>query len=297
MSTIASRFAQNDPKFYKGWDFLAIPLRQRVVGNFAEGLLLVIGAALLVLLITCANVASLQIIRASTRQREVAIRLALGASRMAVAREHLAESLLLVFFGGIGGALLGSWGLDFLLASLARDWIPRGDEISLNLPVLCTTGALALLTGLIFGLYPAWRATRIDAIDSLRDGSKGSSGAQTVRLRGALVIFQIALTLVLLVCAGLVWKSFAAIMRVDPGMQIENTFSMVLTLAPTQYDTSLKRSNYYQRLLEKMNAIPGVEAAALTQTMPFTYGEFRPLSRFTARLTPPRNCFRRFTIR
>ena len=272
LSTIASRFAQNDPKFYKGWDFLAIPLRQRVVGNFAEGLLLVIGAALLVLLITCANVASLQIIRASTRQREVAIRLALGASRMAVAREQLAESLLLVFFGGIGGALLGSWGLDLLLASLARDWIPRGDEISLNVPVLCTTGALALLTGLIFGLYPAWRATRIDAIDSLRDGSKGSSGARTVRLRGALVIFQIALTLVLLVCAGLVWKSFAAIMRVDPGMQIENTLSMVLTLAPTQYDTSLKRSNYYRRLLEKMNAIPGVEAAALTQTMPFTWG-------------------------
>ena len=272
LATIAGRFAQNDPKFYRGWNFLARPLQQQVVGSFAQGLLLVVGAALLVLLITCANVAGLQIVRASARQREVAIRLALGASRIAVAREHLAESLLLVFFGGIGGVLLGSWGLDLLLASLARDWIPRGDEIVLNLPVLGATAAIALLTGLFFGLYPAWRATRIDAIDSLRDGSKGSAGVQSVRLRSALVISQIALTLVLLVCAGLVWKSFAAIMRVNPGMQIENTLSMVLTLAPTEYDTSSKRSDYYQRLLEKMNAVPGVESAALTQTMPFTWG-------------------------
>jgi putative ABC transport system permease protein len=272
LSTIAARFAQNDPKFYQGWKFLATPLRQQVVGNFAQGLLLVVGAALLVLLITCANVAGLQIVRASTRQREVAIRLALGASRIAVAREHLAESLLLVAGGGVGGVFLASWGLDFLLASLARDWIPRGDEIALNLPVLGASAAIALLTGLLFGLYPAWRATRIDAIESLRDGSKGSAGVQSVRLRSGLVIAQIALTLVLLVCAGLVWKSFAAIMRVNPGMQIENTLSMVLTLAPTQYDTGPKRSDYYQRLLEKMIAVPGVESAAFTQTMPFTWG-------------------------
>jgi putative ABC transport system permease protein len=272
LSTIAARFAQNDPKFYKGWDFLATPLRQQVIGNYAQGLLLIFGAALLVLLITCANVAGLQIVRASTRQREVAIRLALGASRLAVAREHLAESLLLVACGGVGGVLLADWGLDLLLASLARDWIPRSDEIALNLPVLCATAAIALLTGLIFGLYPAWRATRIDAIDALRDGSKGSSGVHSVRLRSGLVIAQIALTLVLLVCAGLVWKSFAAIMRVNPGMQIENTLSMVLTLAPTQYDPSPKRSDYYQRLLEKMKTVPGVESAALTQTMPFTWG-------------------------
>jgi putative ABC transport system permease protein len=272
LGTIAARFAQNDPKFYKGWDFTVHSLQQEVVGDFAQGLLLVVGASLLVLLITCANVAGLQLVRASTRQREVAIRLALGASRVAIMREHLVEFLLLVFFGGIGGALLGSWGLDLLLASLARDWIPRGDEIALNLSVLCATGVVALLTGLLFGLYPAWRATKVDATDSLRDGSKSSSGPESVRLRGALVVGQIALTLVLLVCAGLVWKSFAAIMRVNPGMQIENTLSMVLTLAPTQYDTSAKRSAYYERLLERMKAVPGLESAAFTQTMPFTWG-------------------------
>jgi predicted permease len=131
---------------------------------------------------------------------------------------------------------------------------------------------MALVTGLACGLYPAWRATKIDAIDSLRDGSKGSSGPQSVRLRGALVVAQIALTMVLLVCAGLVWKSFAAIVRVNPGIQIEKTLSMVLTLAPTRYDTSQKRTDYYRQILERVSAMPGIDAAAFTQTMPFTWG-------------------------
>ncbi len=272
LSTIAARLVQSDPKFYKGWDFNLSPLRDQVVGNYREGLLLVVGASVLVLLITCANVAGLQFVRASTRQREVAIRLALGASRSAIVRDHLIESLLLVALGGIGGVLIGSWGLDLLLASLARDWIPRSDEIALSMPVLLVTGLTALLTGIVFGLFPAWHATRVDAIDSLRDGSKGSAGLQSVRLRGALVVAQIALTLVLLVCAGLVWKSFAAITRVNPGIQIENTLSMVITLAPTRYDTGPKRIDYYRQLLERTSVIPGVESVAFTQTMPFTWG-------------------------
>jgi putative ABC transport system permease protein len=112
----------------------------------------------------------------------------------------------------------------------------------------------------------------VEAIDSLRDGSKGSAGLQSVRLRGALVIAQIALTMVLLVCAGLVWKSFAAINRVNPGIQIENTLSMVLTLSPTRYDTGPKRTDYYRQVLERIGAVPGVESVAFTQTMPFTWG-------------------------
>ncbi|MFN2508453.1 MAG: ABC transporter permease, partial [Chthoniobacterales bacterium] len=272
LSTIAARLVQTDPKFYKGWDFSLTPLRDQVVGNYREGLILVVGASLLVLLITCANVAGLQFVRASTRQREVAIRLALGASRKAIVRDHLIESFLLVALGGIGGVLIGSWGLDLLLASLAKDWIPRSDEIVLNTTVLAVTGFAAFVTGIVFGLFPAWHATRVEAIDSLRDGSKGSAGLQSVRLRGALVIAQIALTMVLLVCAGLVWKSFGAIMRVNPGIQIDNTLSMVLTLSPTRYDNGPKRAEYYRQVLERMSAIPGVESVALTHTMPFTWG-------------------------
>src|SRR2546423_6637695 len=190
LSTIAARLVQSDPKFYNGWDFTVIPLRDQVVGNYREGLLLVVGASVLVLLITCANVAGLQFVRASTRQREVAIRLALGASRSAIARSHLVESLLLVPLGGIGGGGVGRWGLDLLLASLARDWIPRSDEIALNTTVLAVTGVTAFVTGIVFGLFPAWQATRIEAADSLRDGSKGSAGVPSVRPRGALGIRQ-----------------------------------------------------------------------------------------------------------
>jgi predicted permease len=130
----------------------------------------------------------------------------------------------------------------------------------------------ALITGIVFGLFPAWHATRVDAIDSLRAGSKGSSGLQSVRLRGALVVAQIALTLVLLVCAGLVWKSFGAIVRVNPGIQIDNTLTMVLTLSPTRYETGPKRTEYYKQVLERIGAVPGVESVGFTQTMPFTWG-------------------------
>lgn len=272
LATIAARFAQADPRFYNGWDFSLTPLREAVVGEYSSGLLLVIGAALLVLLITCANVAGLQLVRASTRQREVAVRLALGASRTVIARGQLVESLLLVVLGGIAGVLLGSWGLDLLLASFSTQWIPRADEISINTPVLVGTSAIALLCGLLFGLYPAWQATKADAIDSLRDGSKGSTGPQSVRLRGVLVIGQIGLTVVLLVCAGLVWKSFATIMRVNPGMHIDGTMSMVISLASARYDTPEKRVEYYRQIVERVSGIPGVEAAAFTQTMPFTWG-------------------------
>jgi putative ABC transport system permease protein len=272
LSTIAARLVQADPKFYKGWDFMVVPLRDQVVGNYREGLLLVVGASVLVLLITCANVAGLQFVRASTRQREVAIRLALGASRAAIARSHLVESLLLVGLGGIGGVLIGSWGLDLLLASFSDGWIPRSDEIGLNATVLAVTGVTAFVTGIVFGMFPAWHATRVEAIDSLRDGSKGSAGLQSVRLRGALVIAQIALTMVLLVCAGLVWKSFAAITRVNPGIQIENMLSMVITLSPTRYDTGPKRTDYYRQLQDRIAAVPGVESVGFTQTMPFTWG-------------------------
>src|SRR2546423_1719548 len=272
MATIASRLAQSDPKFYKGWEITVAPLRDGVVGNYREGLLLVVGAALLVLLITYANVAGLQFVRASTRQREVAIRLALGASRSAIARSYLIESLLLVALGGIGGVLIGSWGLDLLLASLSRDWIPRGDEIALNTTVLAVTGVTALITGIVFRLFPALPATRVEAIDSLREGSKGSSGLQSVRLRGALVVAQIALTLVLLVCPGLGWKSLSAITRVNPGIQNENTLSMVLTLSPTRYDTGPKRTDYYRQVLDRIAAVPGVGSGAFSQTMPVTWG-------------------------
>lgn len=272
LATIAGRFAQADAAFNGGWDFITVPVRDSLVGNYREGLVLVIGAALLVLLITCANVAGLQLVRASTRQRDIAVRLAIGANRWVIARDQLAESLVLVVAGGAGGVLLGKWGLDLLLASLSAGWIPRSDEIGVNAPVLLVTGGVALLTGLAFGVYPALRATKVDAVEALRDGAKGSSGPQTARVRSALVAGQIALTLVLLVCAGLVVKSFSEMLRVNPGMQVENTLSLGIYPSAVRYDTPQKRMDYYRQIVERVGNTPGVEAAAITQTMPFTWG-------------------------
>ncbi len=272
LATISSRLAGADPKFYRGWDFTTQPLQDLLVGQYRKGLLLVVGAALLVLLVMCANVAGLQLVRASARQRDTAIRLALGASRWTIAREHLAESLLLVAFGGAAGVLLAQWGVTLLLASLSDGWLPRSDEIAINARVLLVTGGAALLIGLAFGLYPAFRAAQVDASDSLREGSKGSVGPRSTRFRSALVIGQIALTLVLLVCAGLVLKSFAAIMRVNPGLQIEHTLSLGVSPAWTRYNTDQKRDDFYRQIVDRVSTLPGVELAAFTETMPFTWG-------------------------
>ena len=272
LTTIATRLAQNDAAVYTGWDFTTVFLRDALIGNYRDGLLLVIGAALLVLLITCANVAGLQLVRASTRQRDIAVRLAIGASRWAIARDQLAESLVLVVLGGAGGILLGKWGLDLLLKSLSSGWIPRSDEIGVNAPVLLVTGGVALVTGIVFGLYPALRATKVNAVDAMRDGAKGSAGPQSARVRSGLVAAQIALTLVLLVCAGLVVKSFAAILSVSPGMQVDNTLSLGIYPSGSRYDTAQKRADYYRQILERVTTTPGVEAAAITSTMPFTWG-------------------------
>ncbi len=232
--------------------------RPRWWADFREGLLLVVGAALVVLLITCANVAGLQFVRASTRQREVAIRLALGASRTAIAREHLIESFLLVALGGIGGVLIGSWGLDLLLASLARRLDSARGRDRAESP-----GAFRhRRDGVVYRpcLRPVIRpgarpkstrsircATEAKALPACnRSGCAARSSSRRSRSR-----------MVLLVCAGLVWKSFAAITRVNPGIQIEKTLSMVLTLAPTRYDTRPKRTDYYRQVLERVSARAG----------------------------------------
>ncbi|HVU24025.1 MAG TPA: ABC transporter permease [Opitutus sp.] len=272
LDLIAARLAQSDPKFYAGWDFTLQPLRDTVIGNFHDGLVLVIGASSLVLLIMCANVAGLQLVRAATRRRDTAVRLALGASRWAVAHEYLVESFVLVVVGGTLGVLLGAWGLDLILATLSTGWIPRADEIAINSPVLLVNAAAALLTGLGFGVYPAFRAGKVDAAEALRDGGRGSAGPQSARLRSSLVAGQVALTLVLLVCAGLVVKSFTTMLRVNPGLQVGNTLTLSISLVDARYPTAPKREAYFRRIVERVSALPGVESAGFTQTMPFNWG-------------------------
>ena len=272
LATIAARFAKDDAKFNDGYELKVTPLRDFVVGDYSKGFALVVGASLLVLLMTCANVAGLQLVRASARQREIAVCMAVGASRWMIVRRQLAESLLLAAAGTTAGVLIGQWGLDALLSSFAGGWLPRVDEISLNPTALGISVFAALLTGLAAGLLPALQSARADVGDALKAGGKGSISGSAVRLRSALVVAQIATTIVVLTCAGLVAKSFDAIMRVNPGIRTDNTLSMVLYLTGARYDTSAKQIDYFKNVIERVRAIPGIENAAFTQTMPFTWG-------------------------
>lgn len=272
LATISARFANDDPNFNRGWEIKVTPLRDFVIGDYSRGFALVIGAALLVLLMTCANVAGLQLVRASTRQREIAVCMAVGASRWMIIRRQLAESALLAAAGTIAGVLVGQWGLDALLAGFAPGWLPRGDEISLNSTALAISITGALFAGFAAGVLPALHSAKADVGDALKAGGKGTATGGAVRLRSALVIAQIATTIVVLTCAGLIGKSFASIMSVNPGLRTENTLSMVLSLSGGRYDTSAKQIDFFAKALERVRALPGIENAAFTQTMPFTWG-------------------------
>lgn len=272
LATISARFAKDDPKSNEGWEIRMTPLREIVIGDYSKGLVLVVSASLLVLLMTCANLTGLQLVRASTRRREVAVCLAVGASRWAIIRRQLAESLLFTAAGTAAGVMIGWWGLDTLLSSFSGSWLPRLDEISLNPVALGMSVAVALATGLAAGLLPALHSAKADVNDALKSAGKGSSGGGAVRLRGGLVVAQMVITLVVLACAGLVAKSFASILRVNPGLRTDHTLSMVLYLTGTRYDSPAKQIAYFQTIIGKVRAFPGVENAAFTQTMPFRWG-------------------------
>ena len=272
LATIARQLAQAYPKNYEGWTLEAADLRGLVVGDYHTGLLVVLGAVGCVMLITCANIAGLSLVRATTRRRELALRTALGASRGRLIRQLLAESLLLALLGGGGGVLLGSWGVDALLATVPEGWLPRADEIALNLPVLAASLGLALLTGVAFGLAPGFTASRIDASEALKDSARGSAGPSTRRLRAALVVVELALALVLLTGTGLLGRSFLGLLHKKSGLDASRVLSLTVSLSAKRYDSPAKRWDFYSRVQTEVAALPSVQAAGFTQTSPFRWG-------------------------
>ena len=238
-----------------------------MVGRSAPALLALLGAVAFVLLIACANVANLLLSRAAARSREIAIRTALGAGRARIIRQLLTESLLLALIGGGIGLLIAFWGLDLLLAISPSD-LPRLDQITIDRRVLGFTLGVSLLTGLIFGLVPALQASRPDLTESLKEGGRGSSGGlQGKRIRSGLVVFEVATALVLLICAGLMIKSFLNLQDVKLGFNPDRLLTVRLQLSGTKYREDVSATNFYKQLLERVEAMPGVESASAISTL------------------------------
>jgi putative ABC transport system permease protein len=251
------------------WGLLLTPLEEFVVGRIRTALWVLLGAVVFVLLIACANVANLMLARAAVRQKEVAVRTALGASRWRLVRQLLTESVLLSLLGGGAGLLLAMWGVDLLL-KLNENRIPRAAEIGLDSRVMIFTLGVSLLTGVVFGLAPAFQNSKVDLHDTLKEG--GRSGRGTVRrgVRNALVIAEMAFAVVLLIGAGLLIRSFVELQQVDPGFEPRGVLAMQVSLPPNKYADRNARAAFQRRMLEQVRALPGVRSAATTTTLPMS---------------------------
>ncbi len=269
MTAIHSRIEQQWSEFNAGWGVNLVPLRAQFAGEIRLALLVLLGAVGMVLLIACANVANLLLVRAAGRQREVAVRAALGAGRGRIVRQLLTESLLLAGLGGLAGLALAWWGTD-LLVSLAPPDLLNLPQVKINAAVLGFTLGISLLTGVIFGLAPAFEATRFNLTESLKEGGKNIGGSmRSHRLRNSLVILEVAMALVLLVCAGLLIRSFARLQGVDPGFNAHNVLTMRVSLPRQKYDNDQKRINFFRQAVAQMQVLPGVESVGAVNFLPF----------------------------
>ena len=265
MAGIAQHLEEQYPNSNRGFGVNVVLLHEQLVGKLRTALWVLLGAVACVLLIACANVANLLLARAAARQKEIALRAALGASRGRVVRQLLTESVLLAALGGVSGLLLARWGLDALVA-LAPSDLPRAESITIDQRVLFFTLGLSLLTGVVFGLAPALQSSKLGLSEVLKEGGR-STGGGGQRTRSALVVAEIALALVLLVSAGLLLRSSWRLQQVNPGFNPERVLKVRLSLPPSKYREGVQAAAFYQQLLERLRALPGVQAAGVTSSV------------------------------
>jgi len=245
-------------------------LHDVVIGGMRPALMILLGAVAAVLLIACANLTTMLLARAGAREREFAIRLALGAGRMQLVRQMLSESILLALIGGTTGVVLAIWGLD-LLRSIGTQTVPRLAEVNLDLRVLLVTLGTAVGTGILIGLVPALASGKPELTEALKEGGRGAtSGLRRNRLRNALVIAEVALALVLLVGASLLLKSFVRLQNVHPGFECRNVLTMELSLPLLKYPRGKPVADFYAEATRRIKALPGVEAVAFTSILPLS---------------------------
>jgi putative ABC transport system permease protein len=262
------------------------PLLEVFVGDIRWTLWVLFGAVAAVLLIACANIANLLLARAQSRQKEMAIRAAMGAGRWRIARQLLTESVLLALIGGTLGLLIARWGIALILY-ISPDAIPRAGEISLDWRVLVFTIGISIATGILFGLVPALQAGVVDVHETLKETGRGTSGRHW--LRSSLVVVEVATTLVLLIAAGLMIRSFYRLQRVNPGFSYEHLTSFSVALPEKKYASVEQREQFYVRLLDNLRGLPGVESSAAASGLPLGNNGWQTSFTIDGRPLPPRN--------
>jgi predicted permease len=268
VGALAARLKTRYPETNAQVGMTSVSLREQMVGGVRVSLLVLLGAVGLVMLIACANVANLLLARAAAREGEVAVRVALGAGRGRLMRQLLAESMVLAVLGGVAGLVLAVWGTGALVA-LDPEGIPRLGEVRVDAPVAAFTLGVSLLAGVLFGLVPAVQVTRSGLFGSLREGGRGAlSGRGSARMRNTLVVAEMALAVMLLAGAGLLIRSFVRLQSVDPGFRTEGALSFTLSLPEAAYRGEPARAAFYDRLQERLAALPGVRETAAVSELP-----------------------------
>jgi putative ABC transport system permease protein len=269
LRAIARRLEQQYPETNKSWSMNVVPLREHEIGEYRPVLYIMQGAVLLVMLIACANVANLLLARASSRSREIAVRTAIGAARTRIVRQLLTESVILALAGSAVGILFATWGNAFVDSAVPADR-PFWMTFEIDWRVLTFTIALAIVTGLIFGLAPALQASSTDLNETLKEGGRTGTSARRNRLRGVLVVSEVALSLVLLIGAALMIESFVRLQQVDPGYDRDNVLLQRVYLAGKAYDSTYARAAFFDEVIERVKALPGIGAAAATTNTPLS---------------------------
>ncbi|HKY26804.1 MAG TPA: ABC transporter permease [Pyrinomonadaceae bacterium] len=270
LDNLSRQVEQQFPITNTGLIFDAVSVHEEITREYRSALLIMLGAVGLVLLIACANVANLQLARATARKREIAIRAALGASRGRIAGQLLTESLILAIVGGAAGLLLAAWGLDVLVKYGPPD-VPRLQEVQLDNAVLGFTAAVSVITGVIFGLLPALHASRSGPGGALKEGAFGSTDAGSrSRMRSALIVVEVAFSLMLLVGAGLLINTFVRLLKTDAGFDPRGVLAMDIPLSRTKYPKPEQQLAAFQQLLEQMKSIPGVRDVSVVSNVPFS---------------------------
>jgi len=267
MTTIAQRLAREYPETNSRSGVHLLPLREAIVGSARTPLLLLLGAVALVLLIACANIASLVLARALSRRKELAMRAALGAERIRLVRQLLVESVLLSLLGGLSGLLLSIWSLGPLLRLVPMDFLR---DLSVDWRVLSFNFLVSLLTGILFGLAPALQSSRFSIVQTLKESGPLSSDPGTRRLGNVLVISEVSLVLILLVSTGLITKSLWQLLSVDPGFRREKLLTVSLSLPSARYSEHAQVARFYEEVQRQVASLPGVEDVAVIDELPVT---------------------------